>query len=73
MVKCVWIGGKLVCQVVSDENAASLPQFVHDTLNLGLVAVADGIAYANDLAHAQQRLGFEVGDTVMDSTVMEAQ
>lgn len=56
MVKAKWVNNKLVVEPITAEEQAALPPFVQDTLDIGSVAVADGVAYALDEQHARDQL-----------------
>lgn len=50
-----WVD-KLVVEPVTAEEEKKLPPFVQDTLDFGMCAVCDGVAYAVDEAHAREKL-----------------
>lgn len=58
----MWIGRKwldrLVIEPVTTEEEKKLPPFVQDTLNAGMCAICDGVAYAVDESHAREKLEF---------------
>lgn len=48
MVQGSWINNKLIIKNLTKEDELNLPSFVKETLDLDLVAVSKGIAYANN-------------------------
>lgn len=56
MVKAKWIDNKLVVEAVSKEEEQKLAPYVADTLALGLIAVYERVAYANNETEAREKL-----------------
>jgi hypothetical protein len=56
MVKAKWVDNRLIVEPVTPDEQARLDPYVQDTLSLDLVAVFDGVAYANNEQQAREHL-----------------
>lgn len=58
MVKAQWVDNTLVVIELTTKEYLDLPQWVRDSVTVGVIAVHSGVAYSSDEQTAREKLEF---------------